>query len=457
MITRRTFLKACATAPLVAALPSAATAAAVTPFPLTASKTKKRLVPGDGYQDASVWAFNRSVPGPELRFKKGEILSVDFFNQLDEGSSVHWHGIRNINAMDGVAGLTQPEVMTDGQFRYEFPLKDSGTYWYHSHAKTWSQVARGLYGPLIVEDESDPAVDQDIVLMIDDWLLSDDGTIDEASFGSLHDWSHGGRLGNWLTVNGQSHPTIDVPKNARIRLRLINAANARIFGLNIPASAFLIAEDGYPTPVQPMQDVVLGPAQRADFIVDLGDTNLTINETLNGGPYPAVTLNVIETNQSLVTKEILKQPTLESPPTSIDVAIPLHMQGGAMGNLREATFGGQLRPIRELAQTYGKAWAFNGKIGEHHDHLAKINIGQAVSIEVWNDTRWNHAMHLHGHHFWIQTEDGEFLDGKRDTYLFQRGEKANLVFIADNPGLWLFHCHMLEHHAAGMAGVIEIS
>ena len=90
--------------------------------------------------------------------------------------------------------------------------------------------------------------DKDIVLMIDDWLLSDDGTIDEASFGSLHDWSHGGRLGNWLTVNGQSHPTIDVPKNARIRLRLINAANARIFGLNIPASAFLIAEDGYPTP-----------------------------------------------------------------------------------------------------------------------------------------------------------------------------------------------------------------
>jgi FtsP/CotA-like multicopper oxidase with cupredoxin domain len=66
-------------------------------------------------------------------------------------------------------------------------------------------------------------------------------------------------------------------------------------------------------------------------------------------------------------------------------------------------------------------------------------------------------MHLHGHHFWIQTEDGEFLDGKRDTYLFQRGEKANLVFIADNPGLWLFHCHMLEHHAAGMAAVIEIS
>ena len=458
MTSRRNFLKACLVTPLLAATPEVTLANVRAPLTLTASKTSKRLVPGDEYKDASVWAFNRTLPGPELRFKKGDTLSVDFLNQLDEGSSIHWHGIRNINAMDGVAGLTQPEVMPDGQFRYEFPLNESGTYWYHSHAKTWSQVARGLYGPLIVEGESDPAVDHDLVLMIDDWLLASDGTIEEASFGSLHDWAHGGRLGNWLTVNGESLPTIEVAKNSRIRLRLINAANARIFGLNIPASAFLIAEDGYPVPVQQSQDVVLAPAQRADFIVDLNDTDLTIAETLNGEkPYPAAIIKVVESNKSLVTKDVLKQPHLEAPPQSIDASIPLHMQGGAMGNLSEANYNGQLRPIRELAQTYKKAWAFNGVISEHHDHLAKIDIGQTVSIEVWNDSRWNHAMHLHGHHFWIQNEDGAFLDGKRDTYLFQRGEKANLVFVADNPGLWLFHCHMLEHHAAGMGAVIEIS
>lgn len=458
MTSRRNFLKACVATPLLAATPRLTLANTQTPWTLTASKSTQRLIPGDEYQEAFVWGFNQTVPGPELRLKKGEILSVDFLNQLDEGSSIHWHGIRNINAMDGVSGLTQPEVMPGGQFRYQFQLNDSGTYWYHSHAKTWSQVARGLYGPLIVEDESDPAVDHDLVLMIDDWLLANDGTIDEASFGSLHDWSHGGRLGNWLTVNGESLPTIEVAKNSRIRLRLINVANARIFGLNIPASAVLIAEDGYPVPVQKSQDVVLAPAQRADFIVDLDDTDLTIAETLNGEkPYPAVILKVVEPNQPLVTKEFLKQPQPEAPPLSIDVSIPLHMQGGAMGNLTEASYMGQLRPIRELAQTYRKVWAFNGVIAEHNDHLAKINVGQAVSIEIWNDTRWNHAMHLHGHHFWIQREDGKFLDGKRDTYLFQRGEKANLIFIADNPGLWLFHCHMLEHHAAGMGAVIEIS
>lgn len=162
----------------------------------------------------------------------------------------------------------------------------------------------------------------------------------------------------------------------------MDAANARIFGLNIPASAFLIGEDGYPNHVQPKQDVILRPAQRADFVVDLSDTNLTINETLEGSSYPAVTLNVVETNQSLVTKYVLKQRTLKSPSTSIDVAVPLHMQDGTMGNFRDANFYGQLWPICELGQTVGKAWAFNGQISEHHDHLAEFKIGQTVSIEV---------------------------------------------------------------------------
>jgi FtsP/CotA-like multicopper oxidase with cupredoxin domain len=85
-------------------------------------------------------------------------------------------------------------------------------------------------------------------------------------------------------------------------------------------------------------------------------------------------------------------------------------------------------------------------------------LGQVVSLNVWNDTSWAHSMHLHGHHFWVNSlEFGE--NPKlimRDSYLMKRGEKASLIFVADNPGLWLFHCHMLEHHAAGMGGVIHI-
>ena len=92
-----------------------------------------------------------------------------------------------------------------------------------------------------------------------------------------------------------------------------------------------------------------------------------------------------------------------------------------------------------------------------HETIVSAQLGQVVELSLWNDTRWEHAMHLHGHHFWIKEESGEVRPGKRDTHVFKRGEKASLVFIADNPGLWLFHCHMLEHHAAGMGGVIEVS
>ena len=96
--------------------------------------------------------------------------------------------------MDGVADLTQPPIEPGEQFLYEVPLTESGTYWYHAHTMGWEQVARGLYGPLIIDDDDDPAVDHDFTLMIDDWRLTQDSQIDDASFGSLHDWSHAADL-----------------------------------------------------------------------------------------------------------------------------------------------------------------------------------------------------------------------------------------------------------------------
>ena len=139
--------------------------------------------------------------------------------------------------------------------------------------------------------------------------------------------------------------------------------------------------------------------------------------------------------------------------------IDIHMQGGAMGNLASAVFEGNERSLRDLAMNESKLWAFNGKIGGYDHTLAEVSLGETVILRIWNDTSWEHSMHLHGHHFWVQSR--EFNESQkvvlRDTYLMKAGEKNDLVFIADNPGLWLFHCHMLEHHAAGMGGVISIS
>jgi FtsP/CotA-like multicopper oxidase with cupredoxin domain len=454
-LSRRQFLKHGALATAASVLPWQ-NSMANSPFALRAGTATKQLNPGSGYQASKVFAFNQTVPGPLLRYNVGDIVSVDFDNALPEESSVHWHGIRNINAMDGVAGLTQPAVQTGAQFRYEFPLPDPGTYWYHSHAKAWAQVARGLYGPLIVDGPEDPSVDHDLILMIDDWRLADDGRIDEASFGSLHDWAHGGRLGNWMTVNGISHPEFEVKSGSRLRLRLINAANARIFELHSRLPGILITQDGFACAQVEQSVTELAPAQRMDLILDIDDAPLTLFEARSGEPYPAFTINPSQRG-STVPKTALTQMRVKAPPTAIDVSVPVHMQGGAMGNLREAEYAGTQRSIRELAREHKKVWAFNGKISHHHERLARVERNQVVSIDVWNDSRWAHAMHFHGHHFWIKTSSGAYLRGMRDTYLFDPGERAQLVFIADNPGLWLFHCHMLEHHAAGMGAVIEVS
>jgi FtsP/CotA-like multicopper oxidase with cupredoxin domain len=134
------------------------------------------------------------------------------------------------------------------------------------------------------------------------------------------------------------------------------------------------------------------------------------------------------------------------------------MQGGAMGNLQAAMFEGETMPLRQLAQEHSKLWAFNGVVGGYDHRLADLALGEVAVLRVRNDTRWEHGMHLHGHHFWVNSREfgGVGRNVLRDTYLMAPGETADLVFIADNPGLWLFHCHMMEHHAAGMGGVINV-
>ncbi|MFL2801177.1 MAG: multicopper oxidase domain-containing protein, partial [Paracoccaceae bacterium] len=127
----------------------------------------------------NLWLYNNTTPGPLLKAKKGEVLEVEFINKLDQPTTIHWHGIRNINEMDGVPDLTQAAVEPDDKFTYRFPVNDAGTFWYHAHNKSWEQVARGLYGALIVLDEHETFEDdRDHLIVADDWLLDDNSQID---------------------------------------------------------------------------------------------------------------------------------------------------------------------------------------------------------------------------------------------------------------------------------------
>jgi DNA-binding protein Fis len=142
-----------------------------------------------------IWGYDGVVPGPVLRLTRGKELRLRLVNDLPEETTLHWHGVRVPNAMDGVPRLTQAPVAPGASFDYRFAAPDAGTFWYHPHLYASEQLDRGLYGALIVEEPEPVGVDRDVVLILDDWRLNAGGSIDEASFRSIHDAAHAGRIG----------------------------------------------------------------------------------------------------------------------------------------------------------------------------------------------------------------------------------------------------------------------
>ena len=225
---------------------------------------------GDDYPATDVWAFNNMIPGPVLRANQGDTLRIRFRNRLAGLSTIHWHGIRLPNAMDGVPGITQAPVKPGEDFMYEFALPDAGTYWYHPHVATYEQIGRGLYGVIQVEERQPPDVDDDVTWVLSDVMLTKDASI-APNFKSLHDAAHAGRLGNIVLVNGQRGPaTLDVRAGQRIRLRLLNAASARLFRIKIHGhQPLVVAHDGHPcTPYRLTESFYFSPGNRMDLILD---------------------------------------------------------------------------------------------------------------------------------------------------------------------------------------------
>ena len=132
---------------------------------------------GAPHPETPVWAYDGAVPGPEIRLRQGGKLRVKVENRLPEDTTVHWHGLRIPNAMDGAPYVTQPPIQPEGSFDYEFTPPDAGTYWYHPHAHGAEQVGRGLMGALIIEEPEPPPVDRDVVWVLGDFRLKDDASI----------------------------------------------------------------------------------------------------------------------------------------------------------------------------------------------------------------------------------------------------------------------------------------
>jgi FtsP/CotA-like multicopper oxidase with cupredoxin domain len=463
MPTRRNFLLQGVAATAGLALPTSLHAATPQFAQIKARRASIQLAPSP-YPETEIWGYGGTMPGPELRLAQGARLQRSFVNELQQASSVHWHGIRIDNAMDGVAGLTQPAVEPGQSFDYDFVVADAGTYWYHAHNRSAEQVARGLYGALIVEEAEPPDVDREQVLILDDWLLDPETAQIDPDFTSRHDRSHAGRHGNFIATNGRHDLSLKVRQNERLRLRLINAANARIFELTLAGmEGWTIALEGMPLaqPKPVTETLILGPGQRADLIVDVtAATNETAHlvriedqEGISQVAFPVIGRAAVARREAPAPQP--RNPRMEIPGIDSAVTARLNMQGGAMGTLDAAILNGERKSFRELVEA-NEFWAFNGTIGMTDTPLVEVSRGETVTLQIYNDTSFPHAMHLHGLHFReIGKNDG--LGPLRDTSLMFGGETCTIAFVADNPGDWLFHCHMLSHAASGMMTWLKVS
>jgi FtsP/CotA-like multicopper oxidase with cupredoxin domain len=438
---------------------------------LEAGPTRVELV-GDGYPETLVWAFNGSVPGPVIRARQGDRLQIDVTNRLGEPTTVHWHGLRVPVGMDGVPYLSQPPIEPGETFTYGFDLLDAGTYWYHPHINSSEQVGRGLYGALIVEEPNPPEVDRELLWVLDDWRLQQDAGI--APFGNMHDASHSGRIGNSATINGEIRDEEPVRAGERLRLRLINAANARTFGLAFGnLDPWVIALDGQAVEPHRLggQALTLGAGMRADLIVDMIGDPGNEQQVVDGhyGRDYAYELIRFTYDGRIAPPGESERPAppalVANPVAEPDLASAerhrLVFEGGAMGGMQGAMMGGEMMDMRALAGR-GRLWAMNGKVPDdvyREPPLLKAVAGTSHVIEMVNRTAFEHPIHLHGHTFRVLSRDGrrEPHQPLRDTVLLRADETVEIAFVADNPGQWMFHCHVLEHQAAGMMGVVDVS
>ena len=474
-LSRRTFIAGTGLAITAFALPSRGQAQsppsgelAADGFRILRARASTAAVRGDGQSPTPVWGYDGAVPGPMLRFKRGEELKVRLINELPEPTVIHWHGVRVPNAMDGTPHLTQAAVEPGARFDYRFKLPDAGTYWYHAHLFTSEQVERGLYGVLLVEEPAPPDVDRDVMLVFDDWRLNPDGSLHEASFRSMHDAAHLGRVGEHLTVN--SRPALDVPvrTNERIRLRLLNAANARLLALRLEEhQPVVMAIDGQPAEPFPARGgrIVLGPGNRVDIFVDArlapGATAAIVLET--GTAQVPIGRLVYEPGAPARPQPRPEPRKLPSNPLPERMAfagalkLDVPLEGGAMRMaMRE---GGREVPGHGL-DPRARIWTMAGQAssGHHGPPLFTVKRGRTVMLAFPNRTAFPHGMHVHGHHFrLLDALDDGWKPYWLDTVVVMPDQTVRIAFVADNPGKWMLHCHMLEHAETGMAAWFEVT
>ncbi len=410
-------------------------------YRLEAGEVEWEIAPG---RTVRGYGFNGQVPGPVLVAQQGVPLEIAFTNRLPEPTVIHWHGLRIPAAMDGTEVVQRP-VQPGETFTYRFTPPDAGTFWYHPHLNETEQLEKGLYGALIVRAADDLALDGEKILVFDDLRVDDSGQI--AKFGGLKD-RHNGREGNVRLINGRSEPEVAIAAGQIERWRLVNASSARYVRLSLGGRPFqIIGTDG---------GLIEAPVTAAEVLLPSGDrVELAVGPFEQEGDVYGI--DDLPYSRGTGTKGVERFGTLRIAPRQTSTArIPPRLRAipplvtEPVRVTRTVTLGFKLSLRR----------GFDFVIdGERHHHDEPVNVGELQVWDVVNATQIDHPFHLHGFFFEVLEIDGQkpAFRSLEDVINVPPKATARIAWYPDDrPGLWMYHCHILEHHAAGMMAHFEV-
>lgn len=371
------------------------------------------------------FTVNGTSPGPVLRVRQGQLVEVRFVNEsVASGATLHWHGIDVPNSQDGVAGVTQDAVPMGGAYTYRFVAKDAGTYWYHSHQVSHDQVLRGLLGGLVVEPSGGSAGSSSGVRDVVALLHSYDGQP-----------TLNGRLSDERVVAAAGEP---------VRVRVINTDNV-LTSVWASGGFLLAAVDGTdvhgPTEVRG-QRVGVAAGGRVDLVVTTPPDGSAVRLQLGGS------------RSVVIGPAGIEAPRVAQPGATLDLLhygtpAPLGLDPAKADRRFDYVIG---RRPGLLDGRPGLFWTVNGRLFPDVP-MFHVREGDVVRVRFANDSSEAHPMHLHGHHVVVLSRDGVAATGSPwwvDSLEVAAGESYEVAFVADNPGIWMDHCHNLPHATDGL-------
>lgn len=402
------------------------------------------------------WTYGGAIPGPLLELTAGDRLVVRFRNELPEPTTIHWHGLRVPADQDGAPHAEVPPVEPGETFEYAFDVPDAGLYWYHPHVDSAAQVGAGLYGAIVVHPGPDSppepqGLGDELILVMSDIGVEEDGSLRDpdagGDLGTLF-----GREGDVVLVNGAQNPRVLARPGLRQRWRIVNAARSRYLQLELPSHSFTrIGGDGGLLEVPEEEErLLLVPGQRVDAIV-----------TLDGEPGASIPLRWIPIDRGYGSSEF------REPVDVLTVTLDgEHADPGPMPAITRAIEVPSLDGATavEIALTQGKGPDGGVELGidgvpSWEAEPLMAHLGERQVWTVKNEMDWDHPFHLHGFFFHETDAAGAPVEPRelRDTINIPRRESRRFVVAFDErPGMWMFHCHILDHADAGMMGMLHL-